>query len=801
MSRADVTVGPITRLRYVRSPPAPNRPCRQGHVVAAGQATYAEGMSSSSMRGRPVTPAQVVSMLLVFVLLSVGGGLLTAGFAMPAVGAASAITNASQQMFDELPSDFNVLAPSQVSVIKAADGTEIAQFYAENRIVVPLDQISPNMQNAIVAVEDQRFYQHKGVDPTGIVRAFLSNASGGSQGASTLTQQYVRNVLIEAGLQKDDEDAIRAATEKSAARKIREIKYALTLEQKYSKQQILEGYLNIAAFGPSTYGVEASAQHFFSHSAAELTIPEAALLAGLTNAPGLYDPVTAPDNAKARMDWVLQKMYEEEFISQDEYEAGLATQIADMLHVTDTVGGCGTAGSAAYFCEYVTNEIRGSELYGATEAERNQLLLRGGLTITTTLDMAKQDAADKAVQAYVPTGDPSNVKAAIVSVEPGTGKILAMAQNTNYGVATASDPTATQISFSADAGHGGMETNHGTSGFQPGSSFKAFVLARWYQEGRSGYQAFNTSPTTFPASTWTISCDPSKADTWKVGNADPSEGGTHNVIDSTRMSINVGYARMTAAMDICSITDLAAKLGVATNTGDPLPPTPSIALGSLEVTPLQMANAYAAFAAHGTYCKPIVISSITDASGTDLSVPSADCTQVLEPKAADQVSQTLKTVISRSGTGREAILAGGREAAGKTGTTEFMDNAWFVGYTPSLSAAVWLGHSEGYSPMNGQTIGGRYYRTMYGSDAPAPLWKTYMDAALAGTPNEVFAQVSLGTPTRQAASTQRTTDPDEEAQRSEGDAQTGDNGAQPQGEGRTQDGSANEQAQPGGQGQ
>jgi len=699
---------------------------------------------SSRPRGRALSPAQAVSMLLVFLLLSGVGGILTAGFAMPFVGVATAITNASEDFFNELPDDFNALEPSQISSIKASDGTEIAKFYAENRIVVPLSSISQNIQNAIVAVEDQRFYQHKGVDPAGIIRAVVSNANGGSQGASTLTQQYVRNVLIEAGLQKDDSSAVAAATERSTARKLREIKYALTLEKKFNKAQILEGYLNIAAFGPSTYGVEASAQHYFSHSAAELSIPEAALLAGLTNAPGAYDPVAFPDKAKDRMDWVLEKMYEEEFISQAEYEAGKAVQIADILHVTETVGGCGAAGQAAYFCEYVRGEIENSELFGATEAERRQRLLRGGLNITTTLDLAKQSAADAAVQAYVPTGDESNVKAVLVSVEPGTGRIMAIAQNTNFGVATESDPTATQISLGVDAKHGGLENTDGTSGFQPGSSFKAFVLAEWYQENHSPYTSFNTSPTVFPASAWTISCDPSKADEWRVNNADPSEGGTHNVIDSTRMSINVGYARMTAQMDICNITGLAARLGVTTNDGSALTPSPSIALGSQEVTPLQMANAYATFAAHGLYCKPIAIDSITDYDGNNLAVPSADCSQVMEARAADQTASTLTSVLTSNGTGKHAILNGGRPAAGKTGTTEDMDNAWFVGFTPTLSAAVWLGHSEGYSTMAPQYIGGRYYPTMYGSDAPAPLWKTYMDAALANTPAVGFSSASTG---------------------------------------------------------
>ena len=681
-------------------------------------------------------------MLLVFLLLSGVGGILTAGFAMPFVGVATAITGASEDFFNELPDDFNALEPSQISSIKASDGTEIAKFYAENRIVVPLDSISVNIQHAIVAVEDQRFYQHKGVDPTGMLRALASNAAGADrQGASTLTQQYVRNVLVEAGIRSGDPTKIRAATETTTARKLREIKYALTLEKTLpdAKNQILEGYLNIAAFSPSTYGVEASAQHYFSHSAKDMTIPEAALLAGLTNAPGAYDPVAYPDLAKDRMDWVLQKMLDNEFIDQAQYDQGVATQISDILHVTNQVGGCASAGSAAYFCDYVVGEIQNSELFGKTATERNQLLLRGGLQITTTLDPNKQKAADDTIANYVPIGDPSNVKGAIVAVEPGSGKIQAMAQNTTYGT-DSNDSSVSQISFSADYKHGGIENN----GFQPGSSFKPFVLAEWYQMGRSGTETINTDPVTFPAANWNISCsDDTFVEQWKVGNANPGEGGNHTIVQSTAMSINVAYAKMIQQMDICAVTDLASKMGVTKTDGSPIDPRPSITLGTMNVPPLNMANAYATFAAHGVYCKPIAINKVTDHSGTEMAVPSADCSQVMDQTAADKVALTLTNVLGGQGTAKNYALAG-RQAAGKTGTTEEMDNAWFVGFTPQLSSAVWMGHSEGTKPMNGQYIGGRYYGTMYGSDAPAPMWKQFMDTSLAGTGAEPFTQVSLG---------------------------------------------------------
>lgn len=693
-------------------------------------------MSTSPTGGRALAPAQVISMFLVFVLLASAGGILSAGFAMPLVGAASAITTASQELFEELPTDFNALKPSEVSVLYAADGQALAQFYAENRIVVSLDQISPNMRNAIVAVEDRRFYQHKGVDPAGMVRALVSNASGGTgdtQGASTLTQQYVRNVLVEAGVRSSDKNAIAAAKEASIARKLREVKYALTVEQTYSKDQILEGYLNIAAFGPSTYGVEASARHYFSHSAAEMSVPEAALLAGLTNAPGAYDPVAHPDKAQSRMEWVLKKMLAEQFITQEEYDAAAAINVADLLNVQDTVGGCGAAsGSAAYFCEYVVGEIESSELFGATEAERHQLLLRGGLEIRTTLDPAKQNAAQQALEAFAPINDPSGVKTALTSVEPKTGRIVAMAQNTNYGEASDADPHATHVSFSADAKHGGLKHEDGTSGFQPGSTFKGFVLAQWYQSGHSSAQSFDTHPTTFPASAWNMPCAPQNVSPWQVKNVSSSLDGTHNVVDSTAQSINVAYARMTSMMNVCDVTGLAAKLGVTTNDGQPLATRPSIALGAQEVTPLQMASAYGAFGNHGVYCKPIAIDSITDADGNPMTVPSSDCTQAMDASAADQTAATLQYVIT-SGTGKKAAL-NGRPAAGKTGTTDRADNAWFVGFTPEqLSAAVWIGHSDGYRPISGR-IGGVNYGEIHGSDNPTTIWKSYMDAALAGQP-------------------------------------------------------------------
>ena len=683
-------------------------------------------MAKTSARGRSLTPPQVVSMLVVFLTLSCVGGVLSAGFAAPFVGATAALTKASAELFEELPSDFNVQQPSQISTLLASDGTEITKFYAENRIVVPLSSISVNMQNAIVAVEDQRFYQHQGVDPTGMVRALVSNNAGGSrQGASTLTQQYVRNTLIETGLKNDDHKLIRDATESTVARKLREMKFALSLEQKYSKQQILEGYLNIAAFSPSTYGVEASSLHYFNKHAKDLTVAEAALLAGTTNAPSAYDPKSQPELAKNRRDWVLAKMLEEKFITKQQYDEAVNSEIK--LNIQDSPAGCGAAGSYAYFCTYVVNEILGSENFGPNVAARRQLLTRGGLKITTTLNLERQSAADSVIQARTPIGGSDGANSTIVSIEPGTGRIQALAQNTNY--------EDSQLVFAADAKHGGIELPDGNVGFQPGSTFKAIILAEWLKTGHTPYQMLNASaPKNYGPNTFTVSCDPERAaGPWPVNNVAGTNAGMMTVREATKQSINTGFTEMLRDLDVCEVTKLAASMGITKADGSQLDPDPSIALGSTPVPPLSMANAYATFASGGKYCKPIAIDQILDASGTSMAVPSADCTQVMDQGAADETAKTLRATSEPGGTAKDAVF--GRPIAGKTGTTDEAENTWFVGFTPQLSTAVWIGDAtESGRSLVGRTIGGVYFPKIYGSDLAVPMWRDYMSQAVANDP-------------------------------------------------------------------
>ena len=664
-------------------------------------------------------------MLVVFLVLSSVGGILSAGFAAPFVGVTAALTRASAELFEELPSDFNVQQPSQISTLLAADGTEITKFYAENRIVVPLSSISVNMQNAIVAVEDQRFYQHQGVDPTGMVRALVSNNAGGSrQGASTLTQQYVRNTLIETGLKNDDHKIIKDATESTVARKLREMKFALSLEQKYSKQQILEGYLNIAAFSPSTYGVEASSLHYFNKHAKDLTVAEAALLAGTTNAPSAYDPKSQPELAKNRRNWVLAKMLEEKFITKQQYDEAVNSEIK--LDIQDSPAGCGAAGSYAYFCTYVVNEILGSENFGPNVAARRQLLTRGGLKITTTLNLERQSAADSVIQARTPIGGSDGANSTIVSIEPGTGRIQALAQNTNY--------EDSQLVFAADAKHGGIELPDGNVGFQPGSTFKAIILAEWLKTGHTPYQMLNASaPKNYGPNTFTVSCDPDRAaGSWPVNNVAGTNAGMMTVREATKQSINTGFTEMLRDLDVCEVTKLAASMGITKADGSQLDPDPSIALGSAPVPPLSMANAYATFASGGKYCKPIAIDRILDASGTSMAVPSADCTQAMDQGAADLTASTLTATSQRGGTAQQAVF--GRPIGGKTGTTDDNNDAWFVGFTPQLATAVWIGHAGSPRTLNYQQIGPHYVDVMYGNTIAVPMWRDYMSQAVGNDP-------------------------------------------------------------------
>lgn len=714
--------------------------------------------SRPSPRGRPTRAAratgrvaQGIALLVSFVLMAGIGGVLAAGLALPGVALANGTTNLTVQAFEDLPTELTMTALPQKSVILAADGTQLATFFTENRVIVPLAQIAPIMQKAVIAVEDKRFYEHSGIDPQGMLRAAAKTLfKTGKEGASTLTQQYVKNVLIQSAQTLQDpverQQALQAATVNEGtegyARKLREAKLAMTLEKRMTKDEILEAYLNIAQFGrKSIYGVESAAQYFFSKHASELTYLEAATIAGVTQSPSKWDPELNPNDAQFRRDTILGLMRDQGYITQDEYESGVATPLASTLHISPIRLGCMVASDAVpgsgFFCDYVTKVILKDPAFGADESARKALLYKGGLTIHTTLVPAEQAAAFQEVQNGVPIGDPSGVVSSIVSVEPGTGKITSMAQTANYTALQDAQPGETSVNYNTTSEYGG------SSGFAPGSTFKPFTLVEWLKQGHSLKETFDGSKRPLNVKDFTACGAPAGVSTvWTPAN---SEGrpGIMNALDATRNSVNTAYLAMALKLDLCNIMQDAADLGVVKaggeNAGKNIDPLPSNVIGSDSVAPLAMAGAFAAFASNGTFCKPIAITQVTDSDGKDLPVPSADCQEKLEPRIAAAVNYTLKNVWT--GTAKD-VGQPDYTAAGKTGTTSDNEYNWFVGYTPLKATAVWVGHPDGMISMHRETINGKtYYRGPYGSSIAAPTWKRFMDAvvALGGAPVPGFA--------------------------------------------------------------
>ena len=648
-------------------------------------------------------------------------GVVVSLMLVPFVGGFGIVARDTILSFQELPASLSTPPLPQRTEILASDGSSLATIYYQNRAEVPLMSISPNMRQAIVAIEDSRFLDHGGVDLRGVLRSVTANANAGGvqQGSSTLTMQYVKNVLVN---QASTPEELAAARGKSVTRKIREIRYALALEQQYTKADILERYLNIAYFGSGAYGVEAAARRYFSKSAADLTLPEAATLAGIVQSPNTYDPLRNPDRSTTRRDVVLTRMQQLGFITPAEAETAIATPITSLLNPTTTANGC-TSSYAPFFCDYVLQVIRTDPTFGATSQEREAFLRRGGYRIQTTLDPVAQEGAFNAITARLPIEDPSGRAGAVSMVQPGTGQIIAMAQNRNWGTSGQGNTT---YNYNVDAPMGG------TIGMQAGSTFKIFTLAAAIEQGIDPNEYITaTSPMTFLNFT---NCE-TGAQYPPITVRNSTTSGTLNMAQATAYSTNTYFMAIEERTGVCRPADIAESMGVQLATGQPLIRVPSFTLGTMEVSPLSMAGAYAAFANHGIYCKPIAIAAIIDRDGKRLPVPSAECRQVLDRSVADTVAKLLNGVINGSIPGRTgaAMALPGRQAAGKTGTTNDHAAVWFCGFTPQLAAAVWVGDPRGgfAYPMQNVTINGIRYGQIFGSTMPGPIWRESMEAALA----------------------------------------------------------------------
>ncbi|MEU2354689.1 transglycosylase domain-containing protein [Streptomyces misionensis] len=670
-----------------------------------------------------------------FLGVSVLAGAVMAGIALPGAGALGLAAKGSVQSFDEIPDNLKSPQLSQRTTILDSRGRQIASVYSRDRTVVDLKDISPYMQKAIVAIEDSRFYQHGAIDLKGVLRALNKNAQEGgvAQGASTLTQQLVKNYFIEeAG---DDPTKVAEATQQTMGRKVRELKYAIQIEEKLGKKKILENYLNITFFGEQAYGVEAASERYFSKHAKDLNLQESALLAGIVQSPSRYDPVNDEAEATKRRNIVLQRMAELGDISPQ--EAAQAKRQPLGLHTSRPKNGCITAvQGAGFFCDYVREVFLTDPVFGKTKEARAKLWNQGGLTIRTTLDPQAQQSVQNSIKDHVYKSD--QVATAATIVEPGTGKILAMGQSRPYGFGT--DETQINLSVNQDMGGG--------AGYQPGSTFKPIVAAAALEGGKPATQEYS-SPYEMPYPSPVAACngkvwknDPRKPA--KLTNENESEHGPYSMKEATAKSVNTYYVQLISDIGICPVIDMAKKMGVARSDGRKIDQAPSIALGTQEMSPLTMASAYATFASRGMYCTPIAIESITQTTGSrvkSLPVPKSTCSRAMSEKTADTVSTLLKGVVE-DGTGQQAGL-GDRPSAGKTGTTDERFAAWFVGYTPNMAGAVWVGDPQHRRRMINITIGGVPHDKVFGGEVPGPIWRDMMNGALEGKPVEDFNLVDI----------------------------------------------------------
>ncbi|MFC0675620.1 penicillin-binding protein [Brachybacterium hainanense] len=706
---------------------------------------------------------QTVYLLVGLLVVSGVAGVLMAGFLLPAVSLTSSATDDGVELFNSYPTELKVEPLNQSSRIEAADGSLLATFYYQNRVMVPLEEISPYVQHAVVAEEDRRFYEHGGIDIRGTARALLSNSAGGStQGGSTLTQQYVKNALLMDAQQRGDDEAKAEATEQTYGRKAREAKLAISLEKEWSKDEILGAYLNVAQFGPSQYGVETGSQHYFSKPAKDLGPGEAALLAGITNGPNLYDPVKNPERAEKRRNEVLRAMLRDGYITQEQYDEASALPVTEMLKVQNVSAGCASAGRSGFFCDYVTRSLMNDPSFGETPADRRKKLYGGGLTIRTTLDVGKQKAAEDLLEARLPATDDSGFGHSIVTVEPGTGNVLVMAQNRTFNPYEEVGPGETAINYNVPKALGGG------SGFPVGSTFKPFVLTEWLKTGHSIWDTVGTARqtmTTFPAK-----CLPGGA--WRERRGYNPDNAVsvalapmEPALNATKFSINTSYANMARQMDLCDIASTARTLGVVPATFNPFNPetqsmpvedlygqelAPSVVvLGELRISALDMASAYATFGASGTYCRPTAITAITDRAGKDVAFTGNSCKQVLDKQVADSVAWTLEQDLADPrATGKGKVIPG-HDAGGKTGTSSEQFHTWYVGFTRQMSTAVWFGNPTSNVKPGGFTVGDTYLRrgSVWGNTVSLPTWQQYMITVHEGLPNEPFP----GEPGRPAA--------------------------------------------------
>ncbi|WP_432987929.1 transglycosylase domain-containing protein [Dactylosporangium sp. CA-233914] len=666
------------------------------------------------MRLRPNVALKAVSSLL---LCGLFAGVVVAAAVFPGLAFSGLAAKSGADTFEDLPTDLDVLPSPQISYIYASDGkTLLAMMYDENRRDVPLSDVSPFMAQAMVAAEDTRFYEHRGVDLKGVARAFVNNQEGGDQqGASTLTMQYVRQVTSYSARTPQE---VVDATAKTPARKLREMKLAMAIEKKLTKQQILERYLNISSFGHGAFGIYAAAHVYFGKDPKDLTLGESALIAGLVKAPSTNDPATADGlpRAVAREGYVLDQMVTMKYITPQQRDEAKAAKLSVVGQRTPE--GCENIQrpdlGAGFLCDYLRRWWLEQPAFGADSYERENRLHSGGYTIISSLNVQAQAAAFKYAKdqpdvggAKIGMGDPEAVM--VAAVEPGTGRVQALATNRN---------------FSNDQTHNGPSTNSGKKGqkgnypnttvpfitggpevpgYQAGSTFKIFTAVAAMESGLAlshteDVQAQFVSNYPIDANSPAACNGPHYCP--KNSEGDPT--GTFNMWQSFGMSLNTYFVPLEQRVGADHVVDVAKRLGIQFRA----PSDASFAkdakewgaftLGVSDTTPLDLAGAYATLAADGKYCAPTPITEIRDAGGNKIDAGQPQCKQVVDPDIARAAVDMARCPVGdqsafgacpTSGTAMGTRGDVGRPVAGKTGTTDSGKSATFVAMTPQLAVA------------------------------------------------------------------------------------------------------------------
>ncbi len=690
-------------------------------------------------------PGSFLGSLLGVVGFSVVAGLLVSATVVPGVAVASETADSGIDVFESLPDFVEIDEQSEVSTIygrgEAQEAIPIAQFYSQNRQIVSLAEAGRWAPLAAIAGEDARFYDHGGVDMISVVRALSPVGAGG---ASSLTMQLVRQQIVEVACAivdpttgaRQDEELCADQTADSYGRKLQEMRFAIALEQRYTKNEILAAYLNIANYGDATYGIQAAAQRYFSIDASQLSIAEAASLLATVQYPSnlnLSQPEHYAGN-QARRDYVIQRMHTVGFITDAERDEALAIPVDDdFVQLSELESGCMASyyGSTGFFCDYVSRTLQlpqpdGSFLLGADQAANQRAFDLGGLQIFTSIDVTLNEQVQAVLDEYTPLDETRlELGGAVSMLEVGSGRILVMAQNKDFDNTDSADA---QLETGVNFNVGGSDLGGG-QGFQPGSGYKIFALAAWIEAGYSVSTSLDTSrhPRQIPSCGSRLPADPQNNE----GRSFPRS----DVVGIMENSLNTGIMEMGTRLDVCDVFEVAERMGAGPAQGgtyadyprDQVPP--ALIGGAGNVTPMGMAEAFQTIASGGVHCEPTAIDRIVARDGSELAMPARDCERVLTPEVASVMQYVLQEVTNAN---RINDPPGPAPVISKTGTSNDVVQTWVNGASSSIASSVWIGNIQGDTGL--LSVGGR---AMW--DRRSAVFTQVMGAALDRYPGAAFA--------------------------------------------------------------